>query len=152
MPYQHLSAGGLEMSLEESVKEMALKSGADFVGIAPSSRFEAAPQFSRPENLLPDFRSVIAFGIAMDRGPLEAFIGKRSRKPLDISHKCALEILTRLQYDLAHWLEKQGHKSLYVLQNLNYNLYRGRPDFSHMHAAVAAGLGRLGLGSFFVHT
>ena len=67
------------MSLEEDVKEKALSFGADFVGIAPRSRFEGAPKRSRPENLLPNFRSVIAFGIAMDRGPLEAFFSKRSR-------------------------------------------------------------------------
>jgi len=140
------------MSLEENVKEKALSFGADFAGIAPRSRFEAAPERSRPENLLPDFRSVIAFGIAMDRGPLEAFISKRSRRPLGLSNGRAIDILNRLQYDLSHWLERQGHKSLFVLQNGNYNLYRGRPDFSHMHAAVAAGLGRLGMGSFFVAT
>ncbi len=70
------------MSLEENVKEKALSFGADFVGIAPHPRFAAAPAWSKPENLLPDFRSVIAFGIAVDRGPLEAFVSKRSRRPL----------------------------------------------------------------------
>ena len=140
------------MPLEENIKEKVLNGGADFVGIAPRSRFEAAPPPSRPENLMPDFRSVVAFGVAMDRGPLEAFVGKRSRRPLGLANGWAYDILTRLQYDLCHWLERQGHKSLFVLQNGNYNLYRGRPDFSHMHAAVAAGLGRLGLGSFFVHS
>jgi len=140
------------MSFEENVRDKVLGFGADFVGIAPRSRFETAPEQSKPENLLPDFRSVISFGIAVDRGPLEAFLSKRSRRPLGLSNSRGLDILNRLQYDLAHWLEKQGHKSLFVLQNGNYNLYRGRPDFSHMHAAVAAGLGRLGMGSFFVHT
>jgi epoxyqueuosine reductase len=138
------------MSLEEDVKERALDFGADFVGIASKSRFAAAPEWSRPENLLPDFQSVISFGIAMDRGPLEAFVGKRTRRPLGLSSERAFDILNSLQYDLSHWLERQGHKSLFVLQNLNYNLYSGRPEFSHMHAAVAAGLGRLGMASFFV--
>jgi len=138
------------VSLEENIKEKALSFGADFVGIAPRSRFEFAPVQSRPENLLPNFQSVIAFGVAMDRGPLEAFFSKRDRRAHALSNGRAIDILTRLQYDLSHWLEKQGHKSLFVLHNGNYHIYRLRPDFSHLHAAMAAGLGRLGLGSFLV--
>lgn len=140
------------MSFEEDIKQKALEFGADFVGIAPRSRFEFAPVQSKPETLLPNYNSVIAFGIAMDRGPLEAFISKRDRRAHALNNKHGVGILDRLQYDLSHWLDKQGHKSIYVADNGNYHVYRLRPDFSHLHASMAAGMGRLGLGSFFVHS
>ena len=70
------------MSLEENVKEKVLSLGADFVGIAPSSRFEAAPEHARAEKLMPKFKSVVAYGIAMDRGSLEAYFSKASRRPI----------------------------------------------------------------------
>lgn len=140
------------MSLEESIKDRVLDLGADFVGIAPHSRFNEAPHFSDPKTLLPNFHSVIAFGIAMNRGALEAWFSKRTRRPMVLQDRLATEELDRISLHLSRWLERQGHKTVFVSQNGYYNAMRGRPDFSHKHAAVAAGLGRLGLSSNFVHT
>ena len=140
------------MSLEEKVKSRVLELGADFVGIAPRSRFDGAPEWSHPENLLPDFHSVVAFGIAMNRGALEAWFSKRSRRPQVLLDRWATQEVDRIAFYVSRWLERQGVKSLFVAQNFHYNTFRGRPDFSHKHAAMAAGLGRLGLSSLFVHT
>ena len=140
------------MSFEEELKERVLDLGADFVGIASQSRFDRAPDFSDPKTLLPGFRSVVAFGIAMNRGSLEAWFSKRSRRPQVLSDQLATEELDRISLQLSRWLERKGHKTVFVSQNGYYNLITGRPDFSHKHAAVAAGLGRLGLSSNFVHT
>ena len=126
--------------------------GADFVGIAPASRFEAAPYFSDPKRLLPNFRSVIAFGIAMNRGSLEGWFSKRNRRLQVLQDRLATEEVDRISLHLSRRLEKQGHKTVFVSQNGYYNLMRGRPDFSHKHAAVAAGVGMLGLSSNFVST
>ncbi len=140
------------MPLEEKVKERVMDLGADFVGIAPRSRFDHAPRFSDPKKLLPDFRSVVSFGIAMNRGALEAWFSKSSRRPLRLQDRLATEELDQISLHLSRWLERQGHKTLFVSQNGQYNGMRGRPDFSHKHAAVAAGLGGLGLSSNFVQT
>jgi epoxyqueuosine reductase QueG len=140
------------MSSEQELKDHVLDLGADFVGIASQSRFEHAPDFSDPKTLLPEFRSVIAFGIAMNRGALEAWFSKRSRRPQILSDQLATDELDRISLQLSRWLERKGHKTVFVAQNGHYNLIGGRPDFSHKHAAVAAGLGRLGLSSNFVQT
>jgi len=140
------------MSLEQELKSRVLDLGADFVGIASRSRFEHAPDFSDPRKLLPEFRSVIAFGVAMSRGSLEAWFSKRNRRPQVLSDRLATEELDRISQRISGWLEKRGHRTVFVSQNGYYNLIAGRPDFSHKHAAVAAGLGRLGLSSNFVHT
>lgn len=125
--------------------------GADFVGIAPHTRFEEAPKWSNPKKYLPHFRSVIAFGIAMNRGALEAWFSKRTRRPLVLQDKLAVEELDKISLKLSRLIERQGFKTAFFSQNGNYNAFRGRPDFSHKHAAVAAGLGRLGLSSNFLH-
>ena len=140
------------MSLEENIKEKVLDLGADFVGIAPRHRFENAPAFSDPRKLLPNFHSVVAFGIAMSRGALEAWFSKANRRLLVLQDQLAIEEVDRISLHLSGWLERQGFKSVFIAQNGYYNTFRGRPDFSHRHAAVAAGLGRPGLSSHFVHT
>jgi len=63
-------------AIEEKIKTLTLELGADFVGIAPRYRFEHAPEWTRPENLLPDFRSIISYGIAMNRGSLKAWFSE----------------------------------------------------------------------------
>lgn len=140
------------MTLEQQIKDKALDLGADFAGIACGSRFERAPDFSRPENVLPGFKSVIVFGIAMNRGGLKAWFSKTSRRPLVLQNKLATSELDRISLHLSRWLERQGHDADFISQNGQYNLFRGRPDFSHKHAAAAAGLGSIGLSSNFVHS
>ena len=140
------------MSFEKKIKERVLDLGADFVGIASRSRFDYAPRFSDPKRLLPDFQSVVSFGIAMNRGALEAWFSKSSRRPLFLHDRLATQEVDQISLHLSRWFERQGFKSLFISQNGYYNVMRGRPDFSHKHAAVAAGLGGLGLSSNFVHT
>ena len=142
----------VNMSLEEKVKEKVLDLGVDFVGIAPRHRFENAPAFSDPRKLLPNFHSVVAFGVAMSRGALEAWFSKANRRPLVLQDQLAIEEVERISLHLSGWLERQGFKSVFIGKIGYYNTFRGRPDFSHKHAAVAAGLGRLGQSSLFVHT
>jgi ferredoxin len=48
-------------------------------------------------------------------------------------------------------LEGQGFDSTFVASNDYFNFYRLQPDFSHKHSAVAAGLGKLGRSSNFMH-
>jgi len=139
------------MTPEEKVKNKTLELGADFVGISSRSRYDAAPDFSNPKNLLSDYQSVIVFGIAMNRGALDAWFSKKSRRPLILQDKLATQELDHISLFLSRWLERDGNKSLFISQNGQYNGMRGRPDFSHKHAAMAAGLGRLGLSSNFVH-
>ncbi|MBW1709451.1 MAG: epoxyqueuosine reductase [Deltaproteobacteria bacterium] len=140
------------MSLAEKIKDHVLDLGADFAGIASHTRFEGAPPFSEPKNLLPGFRSVIAFGIAMNRGALEAWFSKRNRRPQVLQDRLATGELDKISLHLSRYLERQGYKTLFISQNGYYNALRGRPDFSHKHAAMAAGLGMLGLSSNFVHS
>ena len=141
----------LTMTIEAKVKSHTLELGADFVGIAPRSRFDGVPHWADPKTILPDFQSVVVFGIAMNRGSLKAWFSKRTRRPQRLFRIWDIHQLGQIAFDLSRWLEGQGFDSTFVASNQYYNAYRFLPDFSHKYAAVAAGLGKLGRSSLLVH-
>ena len=62
-------------------------------------------------------------------------------------------MLDDISFGLTRHLEGEGFASCYIKQNESYNYYNGfKPDFSHKHAAMAAGLGALGVSSLFLHS
>ncbi|MFO8080130.1 MAG: triose-phosphate isomerase, partial [Armatimonadota bacterium] len=54
----------------QDVKDYALQSGADLVGIAPMSRWEGAPKQMDARYICPDAKSMIALGFRIPRGTL----------------------------------------------------------------------------------
>jgi hypothetical protein len=70
----------------------------------------------------------------MNRGSLDAWFTKRSRRTRVPSDQLATEELDRISLRLSRWLERNGHKTVFVSQNAYYNLIAGRPDFSYKHA------------------
>ena len=62
-------------------------------------------------------------------------------------------MLDDISFGLTRYLEREGFASCYIKQNESYNFYNGfKPDFSHKHTAMAAGLGAIGKSSLFVHS
>ncbi len=59
-------------ALTECVRQTALAAGADLVGFAPISRFDAAPPELHPHTILPQTRTVIAIALRQPRGALKA--------------------------------------------------------------------------------
>lgn len=140
-------------ALTDLAKQKAIELGADFVGIASPNRFDGAPPNADPARILPDYHAVISFGIAMSYGCLQAWFAKRSRRPQDDFDHRATEMLDDISFGLTRRLELEGFASCYIKQNESYNYYNGfKPDFSHKHAAMAAGLGALGVSSLFLHS
>jgi epoxyqueuosine reductase len=140
-------------SLADLIKARALTLGADFVGIASPARFDGAPPHADPARIMPDYRAVISFGIAMSYGCLQAWFSKRSRRPQDDFDRRATEMLDDISFGLTRFVERKGFASCYIKQNESYNFYNGfKPDFSHKHAAMAAALGVIGKSSLFVHS
>ena len=141
-------------SLKQSVKDIALASGATTVGIASLARLKDGPPSADPTYVMGNAQSVIAYSIAYDNDLLEAFMAKRALRPF-LEHKKATESLL---YDvgdaIAARLVEKGHEAVVVSINSVYRPEPGVkdpseavamiPDFSHRYAAVAAGLGRIG--------
>jgi epoxyqueuosine reductase len=140
-------------ALTTLAKQKAIELGADFVGVASPDRFDGAPPNSDPARVMPNYHAVISFGIAMSHGCLQAWFSKRSRRPQDDFDHRATEMLDDISFELTRYLEREGFASCYINQNEVYNFYNGfKPDFSHKHAAMAAGLGVIGNSSLFVHS
>jgi epoxyqueuosine reductase QueG len=143
---------GYDVILTNMIKALAVELGADLIGIGPVERWKNAPERLRPEAHLPGAKSVIVVAIhhpdavielggeptPQDQGPYEIQI--------DMNWK-----LDYISFNIARFLEKKGYEAIPFAAS---NIWRYRPykdidthftaDFSHRHAAVAAGLGELG--------
>jgi ferredoxin len=138
-------------SLTQQVKEKAFSLGAHLVGVAPIERMEAAPPELHPKRLLPEVKSLVSMAYRINRGVQQLHL--RGVSPMPFSRFAGLEPKKRLDdmaLDLANFLEDMDHVSLPVPANQYYFLEKGMGEISHRHAAMAAGIGRLGRGGFLV--
>jgi len=138
-------------NIEGKIKEFALSKGADLVGIASVSRFGGAPDGHKPENILPDAKTVI---VCAKRFPNSVVM-----EGPPTSYQNMMDILTNqldlIAYEVAIYIEQQGGVAIPVpseepYYDWNPDEMRGRGDLSHRHAAQAAGLGRLGRSSLLI--
>ncbi len=137
--------------LKSRIKYFILSKGADIVGIASENRFKEAPDGHKPQDILPDAKSVIVFAninpntLVVD-GPATSY------------HNMMLAFYTKLDLianETAIFIELQGGAAIPVpaddpYSDWNPDKMHGRGDLSHKHAAQAAGLGRLGKNSLLI--
>ena len=140
------------------VKALAVELGADLVGIGPVERWKYAPKKLRPEDHLPDAKSVIVVAIHHPDAVIEL---SGEPTPHDMGPYGIQNDMNRkldyISFNIARLLEKRGYKALPKAAS---NIWRYRPykninthftaDFSNRHAAVAAGLGELGWNGLFL--
>jgi len=138
-------------NLKNKMKKFVLSKGADLVGIASVSRFEGAPDGHKPEDILPDAKTVIVLakripnGVVMD-GPATSY------------HNMMIifyDQLDLIAHEMAIYVEQQGGVAIPVpsddpYYDWNPDKVHGRGDLSHKHAAQAAGLGKLGKNSLLI--
>lgn len=150
-----------DKNLTENIKNFLIEQGADMVGIAPISRFAECPEETHPQHYIPDATCVISYGIKL----LDEVCNVWGE--YDQAHKSASPYLYygfgMVNLDLSRIglllskriLEAKGYKALMFTPTFLVGHYRfvhemvkDEPifiaDFSHRHAAVAAGLGEFG--------
>lgn len=136
--------------LEQRIKDFALGQGAHLVGIAAASDFAAAPEGHKPADILPGAQSVVVAGMKM----LEGSFDSPNLRIYSAEARAAYDELNSLGYKMAAFIEGQGHHAAMVGAFLPLDFSKGkrgyRGDISHKHAAVAAGLGKIGLSSLCV--
>jgi epoxyqueuosine reductase QueG len=141
-------------SLTQELKNLAHQEGADLLGVASVDRFQEAPKMTHPNGILPDAKAVAVIAVkypdaAIDRWgqpPAESMFFYQSVQSFMTS-----TVMPMIQFKIYRFLEKAGFLALPVAPSgffryRDYKEIKGGfiADFSHRHAAVAAGLGELG--------
>jgi len=134
----------------QDVKSFLHERGIKLAGIAPASRLRNVPDGRSPEKVLPGAKSVIAFGLPMSVGAVQAkfraledgleaadsVYGRYGRNTVPA------EKLMAASYALCHFIERGCGAIAMPMMSGPWSM--GRP-LSLRHAAVAAGLGEFGL-------
>ena len=127
----------------EAVKEYGVNAGADVVGIAASEDFGLAPDGFKPNDVLPECRSVIVLGATF---PAEVL---NDIDEYTASRNAMIAAMTDMAEDVAKRIKADGYKAKAISSTGGKYVDRdGRKElFGHIslkHAAEIAGLGKIG--------
>ncbi len=146
------------MDLTQQVKDFAISHGADMVGIAPAERLRGAPDGTRPQDLLPGCRSIVVAGMRIPAGTMRKL---HNVSYLEFGYYGLENELNSHAYKLALFLEDKGYPTMPSPAGRDittFSVLQEQPEprvfvggsFSLRHAAVAAGLGGIGMNSCIV--
>jgi epoxyqueuosine reductase len=145
-----------EIDLTEAVREFAIERlGVDLFGVASIDRFEGGPEGRRPGDYLPKALSVMVCAAKIPDAAVEAAghyeeQGKTLGPYMWYGYVVANWDLSSAASRLVRFLEVKGFKALpFPPTGLLYK-YGNVADFSHRHAAVAAGLGEFGFSGLLL--
>jgi epoxyqueuosine reductase QueG len=133
------------------MKTRAIDLGADLVGVASIDRFERAYEGHRPGDILKDATSVVVCAKQIPSGALQG-PSTSHQSVMDAVHR----LLDEIAFKLSLYIETHcGGLAVPVPADEPYRHWEsgrlhGRGDLSHKHAAVAAGLGRLGKNTILI--
>lgn len=141
-------------SIETRMKSLAMRLGANLVGITTTKALADGPPSADPRYLLPSANSVVSFAVSLDRDIAKDFIRKKKWRPHCDNRKAIAQKLYKIGDALVGQLRSEGYESINVDLNNNYRPEKAaaditemtefHPEFSHRYAALAAGIGRLG--------
>jgi epoxyqueuosine reductase len=137
------------MTVEQSIKDHALKIGMDLCGIAPISRFENAPKGTHPTDFLPGCKSVISVGVRLADGVVQTIFrnfedGNSGAQGIYGTYGYTIAPNFHLLYSvyaLAQFIERTTGCASTPTQ---VGPFQTGMSLSQRHAAVAAGLGEFG--------
>ena len=148
--------GNSDIDLTRKIRTFALESlEVDLFGVAAVERLSEAPEGARPTDYLPGARSVIVVAVKIPDGAIEVAghydePGKTLGPYMWYGYVVPNWSLSEAAMRLARFLERSGHTALpFAPTGLLYK-FGTRADFSHRHAAVAAGLGEFGLSGLLL--
>ena len=144
-----------ETDLTESLKKLAVELGVDLFGIAPVRRLEGGPEGGRPTDYMPHAMSVVVCAVKIPDAVIEVAghyeePGKTLGPYMWYGYAILNWDLSSAARRLVRFLEAKGFKGLPFPPTGFLYKYGTRADFSHRHAAVAAGLGEFGFSGLLL--
>jgi epoxyqueuosine reductase QueG len=141
-----LCDGMVEMIDKEKIKNICKESGALLVGISSADTFSQAPHGFRPTDILSTCKSVLVLCIEFPKDSFESSINYTSTK----NHLMAK--MDEITIEVSEKITEMGFDSIAIESSkaqLADGRYRGR--LSLKHAAVLAGLGKMGSNTLVVN-
>jgi epoxyqueuosine reductase len=139
------------IDMTRGVKTSTLEWGADIVGIASAEAMNRkARELQTPEANLPGAKAVVSFGLKM----LHSIFKTPNIRISRASYVHLHAELDKIAWKVAAFLEERGFDAIPMPSAVPVEMMeRGGVlgDISQRHAAVQAGLGRVGLSKNFLH-
>ena len=140
--------------IKQAIIDRANELQIDLIGFGSRERFAALPADSNPFTLFPTAQTAILIGRRITRGTLRGIEEGTNLGDYDNFglHWLNDEFLSQCTYDLVCLLERSGWEAMPIVPGksgavqLNNGVPEVWPDFAY--AAVACGLGEIGLGGF----
>ncbi len=140
------------MSLRNELKEIAFENQLDFFGIGSVDRWAYAPVGRRPNDLLPEAKSVAVMGIKIPKAAIES--NHRAYEDglkhgifsyMVFGYNKLNEVMDKTAMKVANHLEKKaGSKALLIPASAPRDEYLMMGMMSNRHSAVCAGLAEFG--------
>ena len=145
-----------EADLTQSLREFAVERlDVDLMGVSPAERLAEGPEGGRPTDYMPAAKSVVVLAGKMPDAAIEVAghydePGKTLSPYMWYGYVTLIWDLSTAAGRLTRFLEARGFKALpFPPAGIHYK-YGSRADFSHRHAAAAAGLGELGFSGLLL--
>jgi epoxyqueuosine reductase QueG len=139
----------MDAELTRAVKETVLEMGAAKVGIAGLDNLTGPPE-ADPRSLLPGATAVVSFLFVEPEDAVMKYLSKEDPEPYRDHFHENIQLAGSVGLAIAETVRSRGFRALPLSPNGVYaggsNVVQGlKPPFSHRYAAVAAGLGAIGL-------
>lgn len=136
----------------DKIKKLCIDNGAVLCGIASAERFYDFPEGFGPQDIMEDCKSVIVVAMEFPKSCLSCKI----QSPYTFVRNTMVKRVDDLTFDIAFKLEKMGIKAVAVPSAEPYEFWdeeksHGKGILSLKHAAVLAGLGKIGKNTLLVN-
>lgn len=137
------------MDINSELSYFSMSLGLHSFGCAPVQGYSGAPQGHRPQDILPEAKSVVTFAYRLNNGALDHLPATRNQYMLEFT--VVNQLLAQAAHKIARLLESKGFVSIGLGPEADIGDYsRLKGDFSHKHSAVICGLGSFGINNLLL--
>jgi epoxyqueuosine reductase QueG len=134
--------------LDKDLRRLAVRSGADLVGVCPSESLYKLPEHeNRIKEMVGDAKSIIVVAVRMFPSPIEC--SDKNVRPAQYETYCLYGELDKIAFDISRFLDDSGYKAAAIPTFLPVEMSPTKRgligDVSLRHAAEEAGLGTIGM-------